>query len=76
MHIIKPLHKNKYIIYKKGVTLNCTKNIFWKDKVITGVYFPILKDPKAFELSLDDRLGKQGGDYNKHKIICIVLTKE
>ena len=46
------------------------------NKVITGVYFPILKDPKAFELSLDDRVGKQGGAYNKHKNICIILTKE
>jgi len=50
------------------------QNLFSKDKVITGVYFPILKDPKAFEWSLDDRVGKQGGDYNKHKNICIKLT--
>ena len=46
MHIIKPLHKNKYIIYKK-CDIKLHKKYILKDKVMIRVYFLILKDPKA-----------------------------
>lgn len=35
--------------------------------MITGVYFPILNDPKASVSSSNDRVGKQGVDYKKKK---------
>ena len=35
------------------------------EKDITSVYFPNRKDPKASELSYDDKFGKQGGDCKK-----------
>lgn len=42
--------------------------ILWKrqkERVLTSVYFPNRSDPKALELSYDDKFGKQGIDYKK-----------
>lgn len=36
------------------------------------MYFPSRKDPKAFKLSYDDSIGKQGADYTSKKNSYIV----